>query len=87
MTISFGTMPHICTAKVTAAIEAYSPARGTTHGRLDATAYVCAVHTQVARDMWTDQGLTPYTAPVSRNSAMRCGYISDFRESSPVTPA
>ena len=80
MTIRFGTMPHICTAKVTAAIEAYSPARGTAHGSLDATAYVCAAHAQVARDMWTDQGLTPYTAQTTPNNSMRCGDISDFRD-------
>ncbi|WP_225102684.1 hypothetical protein [Streptomyces sp. CoH27] len=76
MTIRFSTMPHICTAKVTAAVEAYSPAGG---GRLDATAYVCAAHVRVARDMWTDQDLTPYTAEAAPNS-MRCGEISDFRD-------
>ncbi|MER6549571.1 hypothetical protein [Streptomyces sp. NPDC001250] len=80
MAINFGTMPHTCTVTVTAAVEAYSRGRGTDHGRLDATAYVCPAHAQAARDMWTDQGLTPYTAPVAPNSAMRCGYISDFRD-------
>jgi len=79
MTITFGTMPHICTAMVTAAVEAYSPAGGTAHGSLDATAYVCAGHVQAARDMWTAQGLTPHTAQAGPTS-MHCGEISDFRD-------
>ncbi|MGW1306512.1 hypothetical protein ACWD5R_43730 [Streptomyces sp. NPDC002514] len=80
MTINFGQMPHACAGRVTAAVEAYSPAGGTAHGRLDATAYVCASHADTARQMWQQQGLTTYTAPVARNTAMRCGEISDFRD-------
>ncbi|MEU8765012.1 hypothetical protein [Streptomyces sp. NPDC048659] len=79
MTIRFDRMPHACAARVTAAVEAYSAKNGLAHGSLDATAYVCAGHTDTARQMWRDQGLTPYTAQAAPSSSMRCGEISDFR--------
>ncbi|TGG77861.1 hypothetical protein D8771_26550 [Streptomyces albus] len=86
MSITFGTMPHICTGGVTAAVEAYSPAGGLAHGSLDATAYVCPAHVDTARTMWTDQGLMPFTAQAAKPNTTRCGAITDFRDST-VTPA
>ncbi|WP_399554093.1 hypothetical protein [Streptomyces anulatus] len=85
MSITFGTMPHICTGGVTAAVEAYSPAGGLAHGSLDATAYVCPAHVDTARAMWTEEGLTPFTAQTA-NSTTRCGAITDFRQTTD-TPA
>lgn len=86
MTIQLGRMPHVCLARVTAAVEAYSGKNGLAHGSLDATAYVCAGHTDTARQMWRDQGLTPYTAQAAPSS-MRCGEISDFRDTAPNATA
>ncbi|MEU3978414.1 hypothetical protein [Streptomyces bacillaris] len=85
MTITFGTMPHVCTGSVTAAVEAYSAAGGLAHGSLDATAYVCPAHVDTARTMWTDQGLNPRSRPVRPNTT-RCGAITDFRPTTD-TPA
>ncbi|WKV76619.1 hypothetical protein AW27_034200 (plasmid) [Streptomyces sp. PCS3-D2] len=86
MSISFGTMPHHCTGTVTTAVEAYSPAGGTAHGNLDATAYVCPNHVQTARDMWQAQGLTPYSTSAT-GSSRSCGGTTDFRETAPASTA
>ncbi|RSS50089.1 hypothetical protein [Streptomyces sp. WAC01280] len=75
MTVRFGQMPHACTARVTAAVEGYS---GPGYASLDTTAYVCAGHTHNARQMWTDQGLTPYTTEAGK-TGRRCGETTDFR--------
>ncbi|MCQ1582602.1 hypothetical protein [Streptomyces parvus] len=85
MSITFGAMPHICTGPVTAAVEAYSPAGGLAHGNLDATAYVCPAHVDTARAMWSEEGLTPFTAQAAKSTTTRCGAITDFRETSPAT--
>ncbi len=87
MTLTFSKMPHACTGRVTAAIEAYSPAGGTAHGNLDAAAYVCPNHIQTARDMWQARNLTPYVTGAT-GSSRSCGGTTDFRDSvSAVTPA
>ncbi|NEC24429.1 hypothetical protein [Streptomyces parvus] len=86
MTITFGAMPHICTGGVTSAVEAYSAAGGLAHGSLDATAYVCPAHVDTARTMWTDQGLSPFTAQAAKPNTTRCGAITDFRPTTD-TPA
>ena len=79
MPITFTKMTHHCTTPVTAAVEAYSPANGIAHGSLDATAYVCTAHVQIARDLWQDRGLTPYTAQ-AKGSTKTCGDITEFED-------
>ncbi|MGW4510175.1 hypothetical protein ACWENO_36615 [Streptomyces sp. NPDC004436] len=87
MAVSFGMIPaHYCLSTVNTAVEAYSPAGGTAHGSLDATAYVCPNHVETARAYWQKQGLTPHTTG-GRVTNRTCGATTDFRDTAPADTA
>lgn len=74
----------VCGRPAAERVEVYSP-RGSAHGSLDASLYVCAEHHTDVRLVISAAGLTPFSVPNTTPGPKRCGDGYDFVAGGPIS--